>query len=85
MVNLMTERDGPVFDPRGAKLVYVQIADDIADRITRGIYAERIPSLGEITDEYGCARMTARRAVRELRDRGLVEIVPGKGTFVITR
>jgi DNA-binding GntR family transcriptional regulator len=31
---------------------------------------------------YGIARMTVARAVRELRDRGLVITVRGKGTFV---
>lgn len=81
----MTERDGPRYDPHGVKLVYAQIADDIEGKIARGVYTERIPSLDGIVQEYGCARMTARRAVRELRDRGLVEIVQGKGSFVISR
>src|SRR5581483_6646470 len=59
----MTERDGPRYDPHGARLVYAQIADDIAGKIARGVYTERIPSLDGIVQEYGCARMTARRAV----------------------
>lgn len=36
-----------------------------------------------MAEEYGVARLTARRAVRELRERGLVRTVQGKGTFVI--
>ncbi len=32
--------------------------------------------------EYGIAKMTARRAVRELRERGLVRTVIGKGSYV---
>jgi GntR family transcriptional regulator len=77
----------PRFDPAGRKLVYVQIADDIAAKIASGSYQaeQRLPSLSDLAEEYGAARMTARRAVRELLERGLVEVVPGKGTFVLAR
>ena len=33
--------------------------------------------------EFGAARETVRQAVQELRRRGLVETVAGKGSFVI--
>lgn len=82
---MAAERDEPRFPPKGPRLVYVQIADDIAEKIERGVYLPGcpIPSLDALTEEYGAARMTARRAVRELRERGLVEVVPGKGSFVL--
>ncbi|MBP2343810.1 GntR family transcriptional regulator [Streptomyces virginiae] len=32
---------------------------------------------------YGIARMTVARAIKELRDRELVQTVRGKGTFVL--
>ena len=32
--------------------------------------------------EYAVALMTARRAIKDLRDRGLVRTLPSKGTFV---
>jgi len=85
MVMLMPERDNPRFDPRGRRLVYVQIADEIAARIEDGTYPpeSRLPALEQIAVEYGTARMTARRAIRHLADLGLVEIVPGKGTYVL--
>lgn len=41
-----------------------------------------IPAEPRLAEEYGVARLTARRAVRELRERGLVYTVQGKGTFV---
>jgi DNA-binding GntR family transcriptional regulator len=87
MVALMVERDQPRFDPRGMELVYVQLADDVAAAIDRGDYqpGDRLPSEGELADRYGCARMTARRAIRELRDRGLVRTVAGKGSYVLGR
>jgi DNA-binding GntR family transcriptional regulator len=82
----MTGRDsGQRFDPRGPRLVYMLIADDIAAKIADGTYAaeQRLPSETDLAAEYGAARMTARRAIRELRDRSLVETVHGKGTYVV--
>ncbi|MFD0310410.1 GntR family transcriptional regulator [Streptomyces sp. NPDC127119] len=35
--------------------------------------------------EYGVARLTARRAAQELRERGLIVTVRGKGSFVVER
>jgi GntR family transcriptional regulator len=82
----MTGQDsGPRFDPRGADLVYMLIADDIAAAIGAGTYAagQRLPSEAALAEEYGAARMTVRRAIRELRDRGLIRTVYGKGTYVL--
>lgn len=74
----------PHIDPRGPKLVYVVIADHLAARIEAGELKsdERIPGEIDIAANYGVARMTAGRAVKELRERGLVYTVRGKGTFV---
>jgi DNA-binding transcriptional regulator YhcF (GntR family) len=47
-------------------------------RSTDGLYSTRF-----MAAEYGVARMTVSRAVRELRERGLVRTVIGKGTYVI--
>lgn len=65
--------------------MYVQIADDIAARIERGdLQPNRlIPSENRITQEYGVARGTARKAIQLLRERGLVATVVGRGTFVL--
>ncbi len=73
------------FDPAGPELVYVQVADDIAGQIGRGELTRdaRLPGEQDLADEYGVSKATARRAVRELRDRGLVRTVPYKGTYVI--
>lgn len=79
------ERDAPRFDPAGRMLVYMGIADEIAAQIDDGTLApeQRLPSETALAEEYGTARMTVTRAIRELRERGLVETVPGKGTFVL--
>ncbi|MEV0969425.1 GntR family transcriptional regulator [Microtetraspora glauca] len=73
----MLDRDGPI-------PVYRQIAEIVRLRIDRGdlMPGEAIPSEAELEDEYGIARMTARRVARELRELGLVHTVQGEGTFV---
>jgi DNA-binding GntR family transcriptional regulator len=73
------------FDPRGPELVYMQIADDIAGQIGRGelVSGQRLPSENDLAADYGVARMTVRRAARELTERGLIRVVTGKGTFVV--
>ncbi len=75
-----------MIDPDGPVPVYKQIADEIAGQIQRGEIqpGRRIPSESTIQQTYGVARDTARHAVAELRDRGLVETIPQRGSFVIT-
>ncbi|MCZ9340639.1 GntR family transcriptional regulator [Streptomyces sp. TRM76130] len=68
-----------------AKPLYVQLADIIARKIKAGTLApdRPIPSEYRLADEYGVARLTARRAAQELRERGLIVTVRGKGSFVV--
>jgi GntR family transcriptional regulator len=45
----------------------------------------KIPSEKDIMDLSGVARTTVRRAVKVLRDEGLVVTTPGRGTHVTKR
>ncbi|GEB58490.1 GntR family transcriptional regulator [Streptomyces gardneri] len=74
---------GPL-DPQSATPLYVQLAEIIAKQIASGALApdRPIPSENRLAEEYGVARLTARRATQELRDRGLVITVRGKGSYV---
>ncbi|TDD24223.1 GntR family transcriptional regulator [Nonomuraea diastatica] len=60
------------------------VANHIAGQIERGERAvgSRLPSELDLSNMWGVARMTTRRAIRELSERGLVPAVHGKGTFV---
>jgi len=80
----MTEPEGPRFDPAGRGRVFMLIADEIAAKIADGTYPpdSRLPSVADLVHEYGAARQTVRHAVDTLRKRGLIETVPGKGSFV---
>ncbi|MEU6616694.1 GntR family transcriptional regulator [Streptomyces parvus] len=84
-VATMSEEEIRNLERRGPELVYMAVADDIARRISSGELGpgDRLPGELDMVARYGIARMTASRAVRELRERGLVQTVRGKGTFVI--
>lgn len=81
----MSEEEIRNLERRGPELVYMAVADDIAGRISRGelVSGDKLPGELDMVATYGIARMTASRAVRELRERGLVQTVRGKGTFVL--
>lgn len=81
------DEDGRRFDPKGPELVYMLVADAIAAKIASGELAPgaRLPSELDLAAQYHVARMTVSRAIRELRARGLVRTVIGKGTFVTRR
>lgn len=61
-----------------------QVADAIEAAIARGTYAPKakLPSVADLMAEHGVSNDTAMRALRELRDRGLIETVPYVGSFV---
>lgn len=65
--------------------VYVRVADEVEAEIRSGRLPRgaRLPNERDMGTQYGVAPGTARRAVQELRDRGLVVTLPNKGTFVI--
>ncbi len=63
---------------------YVRIRDEITRRIEAGELqqGERIPSLREMCDEFGVSSITARRALLDLLNEGIVERRGGLGAFV---
>lgn len=64
--------------------VYHQVATLLRQAIESGELApgRPLPSESFLMGEHGISRDTARKAVRLLRDEGLVLTVQGKGTFV---
>jgi GntR family transcriptional regulator len=66
---------------------YVEVADAIAAEIASGRLpvGARLAGERELAEEHGVALGTARRAVQELRDRGLVQTLPARGTYVVRR
>jgi GntR family transcriptional regulator len=74
----------PTFDHDSLVPLYMQAADYITGQIASGKLrvGTRLPSERDLADQWGIAYQTVRRAMRELRERGLVASVVGKGTFV---
>jgi len=66
----------------GPDYAYVQVAAHLEARIRAGELAARLPGEQALREEYGVALGTVRKAVKVLRDRGLVVTVPSLGTFV---
>jgi GntR family transcriptional regulator len=69
-------------DPTWVKSVYLQIADDVQHRIETGEITLRLPGERDMAEEYRAAIMTVRRALRELRERSIIETLPARGSFV---
>jgi len=66
-------------------LEYMRIAQAIEDQIRTGELrpGDKLPAEQALAADYGVAYSTARRAMKELRERGLIETIWGKGTFII--
>lgn len=64
--------------------VYIQIKNDIINKIRLGIWKEneKIPSEVMLMREYGAGRGTVRDAIRLIIDEGYLYIRKGIGTFV---
>lgn len=75
---------GLVIDPARAEPLFKQIADQIADRIERGLYPAhfRLPPSRALADELGTHRNTVVRAYETLAEQGWVRSEVGRGTFV---
>lgn len=72
-------------DPTAKLPPYRQLAEIIASQIRDGTLrkGQRIASESELIEEYEVSRSTVRRTVAYLRDQGLVETVPTRGTYVL--
>jgi DNA-binding GntR family transcriptional regulator len=62
-----------------------QIADELTSRIRDDVYpvGDNLPSELDLAREFGTAKMTVRRALEELRKRGLIVTLHGRGSVVV--
>ncbi len=61
---------------------YQEIERWLRSRVLEGVPGDPLPSESELASTYGVSRMTARQAVQNLAQEGLVERRRGAGTFV---
>jgi GntR family transcriptional regulator len=73
-----------VIDYDGPVPLWRQVAGIIRARIDSGEYppGRAIPSIVKLTAEFGVAQMTVLKAIRSLKDEGLLTGTPGRGTYV---
>jgi DNA-binding GntR family transcriptional regulator len=64
--------------------LYEQITEKIKEDIQKGVFDSnrRLPTEGQLAEQYNVSRITIRRAISELVEEGLVNRKQGKGTFV---
>lgn len=64
--------------------LYEQIVAQIQNRIIEGKLrpGDKLPPERELAEQFNVSRTAVREAVKALREKGLVEIRPGKGTYI---
>jgi GntR family transcriptional regulator len=64
--------------------IWAQVTEILRERITSGQIqpGHPLPSILRLKEEFGVADNTIKKAIKQLRDEGLVNTVPSLGTFV---
>jgi len=73
-----------VYNPIQTERLYEQIVNQIEQRIIAGDLkvGDQLPPENELAEQFGVSRTAVREAVKALREKRLVEIRIGKGTFI---
>ncbi len=73
-----------MYSPIRASRLYEQIVKQIETRILKGDlrHGDQLPSERELAEQFSVSRTVVREAVKALREKGLIEVHPGRGTFV---
>ena len=71
----------PMDDPRPP---YLQVADALRADVAAGVLkpGQRLPSIRNLSTRFGVAAMTVQNALRQLRDDGITQTTPNRGSFV---
>lgn len=77
-------RPAPKLNESSPVPLYQQAADHIARQVESGRLAPgtKLDAERDLAEAWGVAYGTVRRMMQELRDRGIIVTVQGKGTFV---
>jgi GntR family transcriptional regulator, transcriptional repressor for pyruvate dehydrogenase complex len=64
--------------------LYEQIVQQVEESILKGALkpGDQLPPERELAQQFGVSRTAVREAVKALREKGLVEAYPGRGTFI---
>ena len=72
------------YEPIESERLYERIVAQIEQRILRGDLhvGDQLPPERELGEQFGVSRTAVREAVKALREKGLLETYPGRGTFI---
>ena len=64
--------------------LYERIVSQIEERIVAGVLkaGDQLPSENELAKQFGVSRTAVREAIKALNEKRLVEVRPGRGTFI---
>lgn len=64
--------------------LYEQIVQQIEESVINGTLKEgdKLPAERELALQFGVSRTAVREAIKALQEKGLVEALPGRGTFI---
>ncbi len=73
-----------MYQPVQSERLYERIANQIEQRIAMGDLkvGDQLPTELDLAKQFGVSRTAVREAVKALREKGLIEIRLGRGTFV---
>jgi GntR family transcriptional regulator, transcriptional repressor for pyruvate dehydrogenase complex len=65
--------------------LYEQIVQQVEESVRKGTLktGDKLPAEREMAEQFGVSRTAVREAVKALREKGLVEAYPGRGTFIM--
>jgi GntR family transcriptional repressor for pyruvate dehydrogenase complex len=65
--------------------LYEQIVQQVEESIQKGNLktGDKLPAERDLAEQFGVSRTAVREAVKALREKGLVEAFPGRGTFIM--
>lgn len=71
-------------DAQESQPLYKQLEEKLLQDIEQGVYkkGEKIPTEQELSCMYGVSRITVRKALAEITEKGILERHAGKGTYV---
>lgn len=71
-------------EEKSKKPKYKQIVNSVINGINTGTLkiGDQLPSLNDLSFEFLLSKDTIQRAYIELRDRGIIESIPGRGFFI---
>lgn len=84
-VKRRVEFDNPAGSPHRERL-YEEIVSRVQARILSGELkpGDRLPAERELSAQLGVSRAAVREAIKSLKEKGLIDVVVGRGTFVTT-